>query len=68
MKQLIFKTIIPPAALYGCETWSLTLREKHRLKVSENRLLRRICGPEMWEVAGDWRGMHNEELQCLYAS
>jgi hypothetical protein len=47
---------------YGCETWSLTLREEHRLRVFENRVLRRIFGPERDEVTGDWRKLHNDEL------
>jgi hypothetical protein len=54
--------------LYGCETWSLTLREEHRLRVFENRVLRRIFGPERDEVTGDWRKLHNEELHGLYSS
>jgi hypothetical protein len=51
---------------YGCETWSLTLREEHRLRVFENRVLRRICGPKRDEVTGEWRRLHNEELNDLY--
>jgi hypothetical protein len=54
--------------LYGCETWSLTLREKHRLRVFENRVLRRIFGPNRDEVTGGWRKLHNEELHGLYSS
>jgi hypothetical protein len=54
--------------LYGCETWSVTLREEHRLRVFENRVLRRIFGPRGDEVAGDWRKLHNEELHNLYSS
>jgi hypothetical protein len=54
--------------MYGCETWSLTLREEHRLKVSENRVLRRIFGPKREEVVGGWRRLHNEELHNLYTS
>jgi hypothetical protein len=54
--------------LYGCETWSLTLREKHRLRVFENRVLRRIFGPKRDEVTGEWRKLHNEELHILYSS
>jgi hypothetical protein len=53
IKIRIYKTIILPVALYGCETWSLTLREEHRLRVFENRLLRRIFGPRRDEVTGD---------------
>jgi hypothetical protein len=54
--------------LYGCETWSLTLREEHRLRVFENRVLRRIFGPTRDEVTGDWRKLHNRELHNLYSS
>jgi hypothetical protein len=67
-KIRIYKTIILPVVLYGCETWSLALREEHRLRVFENRLLRRIFGPKRDEVTGDWRKLHNEELHNLYAS
>jgi hypothetical protein len=59
----IYKTIILPIILYGCETWSLTLREKHRLRVFGNRVLRRIFGPKGDEMTGGWRKQHNEELQ-----
>jgi hypothetical protein len=62
----IDKTIILPVVLYGCETWSLTLREEHRLRVSENRLLRRILGPKRDEVRGEWRKLHNEKFKVLY--
>jgi len=54
--------------LNGCETWSLTLREEHRLRVFENRVLRRMFGPRMDEVTGEWRKLHNEELNDLYCS
>jgi hypothetical protein len=54
--------------LYGCETWSLTLREEHRLRAFENRVLRRIFGPKRDEVTGEWRKLHNEELRDLYSS
>jgi hypothetical protein len=53
--------------LYKCETWSLTLREEHRLRVFENRVLRRIFGPKRDHVTGDWRKLHNEELHNLYS-
>jgi hypothetical protein len=53
--------------MYGCETWSLTLREENRLRVFENRVLRRIFGPRRYEVTGDWRKLHNEELHNLYS-
>jgi hypothetical protein len=55
-------------ALCGCETWSLILREEHRLRVLENRVLRRIFGPKRDEVRGDWRKLHNEEFKNLYSS
>jgi hypothetical protein len=64
----IYKTIILPVVLYGCETWSLTLREEHTLRVFENRVLRRIFGPKRDEVTGEWRKLHNEELCDLYSS
>jgi hypothetical protein len=64
----IYKTIILPVVLYGCETWSLTLREEHRLRVFQNRVLRRIFGPKRDEVTGEWRKLHNEELHNLYSS
>jgi len=54
--------------LYGCETWSLTLRKERRMRVFENRLLRRIFGPKMDEVIEKWRKLHNEELNYLYSS
>jgi hypothetical protein len=54
--------------LYGRETWSLTLREEHRLRVYENRVLRRIFEPKRDEVTGEWRKLHNEELHNLYSS
>jgi hypothetical protein len=57
-----------PVVLYRCETWSLTLREDHRHRVFENRVLWRIFGPKRDEVMGEWRNMHNEELRDLYSS
>ena len=54
--------------MYGCETWSLTLREERRLRVFENRVLRRILGPKRYEVTGKWKKLHNEELNDLYSS
>jgi hypothetical protein len=53
---------------YGCEAWSLTLREEHRLRVFENRVLRRIFGPKRDEVTNEWRKLHNKELHDLYSS
>jgi hypothetical protein len=63
-----YKTIILPVVLYGCETWFLTLREEHRLRVFENRVLRRIFGPKRDEVIGEWRKLHSKELRDLYSS
>ena len=57
-----------PVVLYECETSPLTLREEHRLRVFENRVLRRIFGPKRDGVTGEWRKLHNEELNSLYAS
>jgi hypothetical protein len=57
-----------PRVLYGCETWSLTLREEHRLGVLENRALRKIFGPKRVEVTEEWRKLLNEELHDLYSS
>jgi hypothetical protein len=68
IKFRINKTIILPVVLYGCETWSLTLREELRLRVFENRLLRRIFGPNRDEMTGDWRKLYNEKLHSLYSS
>jgi len=68
LKIKIYRTIIFPVALYGCETWSLTLREERKLRVFENVVLRRIFGPRRDEVRGEWRRLHNEELNDLYFS
>jgi hypothetical protein len=57
-----------PVVLYGCENWSLTLREECRLRVFENKVLRRIFGPKRDEVTGEWRRLHNKELYALYSS
>jgi hypothetical protein len=62
----INKIIILPVILYVCETWSLTLREEHKLRVFENRVLRRLFGPKRNEVMRRWRKLHNEELHDLY--
>jgi hypothetical protein len=67
LKMKIYKTVILPIVLYGCEIWSPTLREEHRLRVFENRVLRRIFGPKRKE-AGSWRKLHNDELYSLYSS
>ena len=63
LKINIYRTIILPFVLYGCETWSLTLREEPRLRV-----LRRIFRPKRGEIAGEWRKLHNEERNDLYSS
>jgi hypothetical protein len=68
LKIRIYKTIILPVVLYGCKNLSLPLREEHRLRVFENRVLRRIFGPKMDEVTGEWRKLHNKELCDLYSS
>jgi hypothetical protein len=67
VKVRIYKIIILPVVLYGCETWSLTVREEHKLKVFENRVLRRIFGPKWDGVVGGWTKLHNEELHNLYS-
>jgi hypothetical protein len=66
-KIRIYKTIILPVVLYGCKTWSLTLREEHRLRAFENRVLR-IYGPKRDEGIGGWRKLHNEALHNLHCS
>jgi hypothetical protein len=67
-KIRVYRTIILPVALYGCEAWSVTLREEQRLRVFENRVLRRIFGPKRDEVTGEWRRLRNGELNDLYSS
>jgi hypothetical protein len=63
----VYRTIILPVVLYGCETWSLTSREEGRLRVFENRVLRRVFVPKRDEVTGEWRKLHKEELNDLYS-
>ena len=63
----IYRTKILLVVVYGCETWSLTLREERRLRVFENRMLRRVFVPKRDEVTGEWRKLHNEELSDLYS-
>jgi hypothetical protein len=65
VKIKIYKTIILPVVLYGCDSWSLTLREECRLRVFENKVLRRIFGPKTDEVTGEWRRLHKKELYAL---
>ena len=67
LKIKIYRIIILPVVLYGCETWSLTLREERRLRVFENMVFRRVFGPKRDEVTGEWRKLHNEELSDLYS-
>jgi len=67
LKIMIYRTIILPVVLYGCESWSLTLREERRLRVFENGVLRRVFGPKKDEVTGEWRKLHNKELRDLYS-
>jgi len=67
LKIKIYRTIILPVVLCGCETWSLTLREERRLRVFENRVLSRVFGPKRDEVTGEWRKLHNEELSDMYS-
>ena len=66
LKIKIYRTITLPAVLYGFETWSLTLREERRLRVFENRVLRRVFGPKRDEVTREWRKLHNEELTSYF--
>ncbi|KAJ4431809.1 hypothetical protein ANN_20414 [Periplaneta americana] len=68
LKVRIYETVILPVVLYGCETWTLTLREEHRLRLFENKVLRKIFGAKRDEVTGEWRKLHNTELHALYSS
>ncbi|KAJ4442522.1 hypothetical protein ANN_04109 [Periplaneta americana] len=68
LKVRIYKTVILPVLLYGCETWTLTLRGEHRLRVFENKVLRKIFGAKRDEVTGEWRKLQNTELHALYSS
>jgi len=68
VKIKMYRIIILHVVLYGCETWSLTLREGRRLRVFENNVLRRIFGPRREEFKEDWKRLHNEELNELYSS
>jgi hypothetical protein len=65
VKIKIYRTTILPVVLYGCRSWSLTLREESRLRVFENKVLRRIFGPKRDEVPGEWRRLHNKEISTL---
>jgi hypothetical protein len=68
IKVKIYRTIILPVVLYGCEIWSPILREKNRLRVFENRVLRKIIGPMRDEVTAEWRKLDNGELHNFYSS
>ncbi|KAJ4447220.1 hypothetical protein ANN_09222 [Periplaneta americana] len=68
LKVRIYKTLMLPVVLYDCETWTFTLREEQRLRVFENKVLRKIFGAKRDEVAGEWRKLHNVELHALYSS
>ena len=68
LKIKIYRTIMLPVVLYGCEIWSLILKEESKLRVYENKVLRRIFGPRRDEVTGEWRRLNNEELNDLYSS
>jgi hypothetical protein len=67
LKIKLYKTVILPVVLYGCKTWSFTLREEHRVRVFENRVLRKVFGPKR-EEDGSWRKLYNDELHSLYFS
>ena len=68
LKLKIYRTVILPVILYGCESWSTTLADEHKLHVFENKVLRKIYGPKRDEMTGEWRRLHNEELHGLYDS
>ena len=68
IKIKTYKTIILPVVLYGCETWSFTLSEEHRLRVFKSRMLRKICQSKNDEVINEWIRLHKEELYDLYLS
>jgi len=68
LKIKIYRNVIMPVVLFGCETWSLTLREERKLRLFENKVLRRIFGPRRDEITWEWRRLHNEELNDFYSS
>jgi len=68
LKLKLYRTIILPIVLYGCETWSLTLQEERKPRVFQNMVLSRMFGPKREKVKGEWRRLHNEELNDLYSS
>ena len=65
LKIRIYRNVFMPVVLYGCETWSLTLKKEYRLRELQNRVLRRIFGPKRDELTREWRKLHNEELDDL---
>jgi hypothetical protein len=67
VKVKIYKTTVLPFVLYGCETWTVPLREQHKLRVFENRVLSGIFGPKRYEVTGEWKKLHSGELHNLYS-
>jgi hypothetical protein len=67
-KNRVYTTVVLPVILYGCETWPLTLREERRLRLFENRVLRRVCGLKRYEATEEWRRLHTEELNDLFLS
>ena len=67
-KIKIYRNIILPLVLHECESWSFTLREERRLRLLENRALRRLFGPKRDQVTGEWRRLHNEEFNDVYLS
>jgi len=62
----IYRTVILPVILYGCESWSMILADEHKLRVFENKVLRKIYRKKRDEMTGEWRRLHNEELHGLY--
>ena len=68
LKLKIYRTVILPVILYGCESWSTTVADEQKLRVFENKILRKIYGPKRDEMTGEWRRLHNEELHGLYDS
>jgi hypothetical protein len=62
-----YRTVVLPVVLYGCETWSVTLRYEHNIRALQNTVLRKIFGPKRKEVTGEWRRLHNEKLYDLHS-
>ena len=68
LKISTYETIVLPVVFYGCKSWSLTFTEEHRLRVFENKALRKIFGAKRGEITGEWRKLHNSEIPALYSS